>query len=347
MSQKDSEEKKLPASNLKLKKQREKGRIAKSPEMYSAVTGAIGLGLLLLLVDYEYRQIVRMFDAATLATSFEWEDGFNNATVHIFNEFVLLVSPVIFAILTAVIIANLIYNKGIPFSFDPLIPKFERLNPLEGLKRIFGKRGLTDAVQKIIRLFLWFSAVFIILFLLKSSLFNAPLCGYTCTAMVGQVLLVRLIIAAIIVLLIIALLDMPIQKALFLHEMKMGHSEKKREDKDQYGAPEIRSERKRVHREILLSVGRIGVETATFILIGESNILAIQYLKEKGGVPYVVDKAQADKMQEFRETAKALNLPEIHNDELVKNISHVVPGTIVPPKYFNEIAMAMVQSGNV
>lgn len=347
MSQ-DTEQKDLPASGLKLKKQREKGRIAKSPDMYSAVAGVVGFTLFALLLDYQYRQITRIFDASAQAVTFDWQNGWPYASQVIFNEGIILLAPIVVAILLAIIIANLIYNKGIPFSFDPIQPKFEKLNPVEGFKRIFGRRGLIDGAQKVVRLIIWLVAAFAIIWTLMSGLINAPICGYACTLAVGEALAARLIAAAILIMIILALIDMPVQQALFMVEMKMGQSEKKREDKDQYGSPEIRSERKRLHRELLNSAGgKVGIEHATFVIVGDDNAVAVRYVADEEGVPFVVGRALGNDLEEFLEKADGLNLSKVKDKDLANKLSKVAPGSHVPQEHFNDLAMAMVKSGNV
>ncbi len=344
MSNQDTEEKKLPASQMKLKKQREKGKIAKSPDLYSAVAGVVGLSLLLLLIPYEYRQFSHMFDASLQAMQFEWNDGLKFALSVNFFGVLMIMSPIFAAVLFAVIVSNLIYNKGVPISLDPLIPKFERLNPVEGLKKIFGRRGVIEGAQKLIRLTLWLTVAFVIFWLLHTRLLNSPICGEPCVRMVGQSLALQLTVAAIIIMLLIAFFDMPIQKALFLHEMKMGHSEKKKEDKDQYGSPEVRSEIRRLRKELLESSGKVGVKHATLIIQGDSNIVAIRYQSGENVGPIVVAKEKVSSQGTLSNVANSLNLPHVFDSELSNNLSTIPAGSAVPQRFYERLAIAMVKT---
>ncbi|MEM7620381.1 MAG: EscU/YscU/HrcU family type III secretion system export apparatus switch protein [Pseudomonadota bacterium] len=347
MSQDTSEEKSLQASNLKLKKQREKGQIAKSPDMYSAVQGVIGFTFFLLFLGYGFEQILHIFNASVHATSYSWDNGLQYASDKIFRTILVLVSPIAIAITIAIILANILYNKGIPFSLDPIKPRFEKLNPVEGFKKIFGRRTLIDGSQKIVRIAFWFCIAFGIVWMLAQSLVNSPICGYNCTFAVGETLAIRLVIAAILILLIVALIDMPIQSAMFMHEMKMGKSEKKREDKDQYGAPEVRSERKRMHREILNSSAKAGIESATFVISGEKGSVAMRYIADEEGVPSVVAKATGESNQDFLSKANQLGLQVINDDDMVAKLKGVNLGSHVPKDLFNDLAKLMSQHGAV
>lgn len=346
MSQ-ETESKNLPASNIKLKRQREKGKIAKSADLYAATSVVVGFLFLLLFSAYWVSQITDMFDVSSQSVLYSWEEGYAAVTQTVAYKLLILSSPLAVTLTFAVFLANIIYNKGVIFSFDPVKPNFDRLNPMTGLKRLFGRRAMIEGAQKVVKLLIWFAVVITILWGLMNMLFNASLCGEACTSAVGLILAQRLIVAAIIMFLIIALLDMPLQQAMFLHEMKMGRSERKREDKDQHGSPEVRSQRRRAHREVFTAKGATRVENSSLIISGEDGAVGILYDSNTVSVPIIVAHAQQDKLAQFMEVAQGRNIPSVFDDDLTKKLLKVTIGSQVPKALFDKVAMAMVRAGKV
>ncbi len=348
MSNDSSEEKKHQATDVKLNKERDKGRIAKSADLYSATAALTGFVSLSLLAGYLLHHISNIFDASTRAISFQWEAAINFSVNVLVNEFALIILPVFGAVVFAVIISNLVYNKGVPFSFDPVKPQFNRLNPVQGFKNIFGKKGMISAAQMLVRLLLWAGGFFIILWMARSELLNLPLCGISCISPIGKDLAIRLISYSCLILFLVALFDMPIQKAMFLMDQKMGHSEKKREDKDVYGSPEIKSARREFQRELSSTAsGPQKIQQATIIILGESSAIAVYYDTDSEKGPSVITSSKGDDTKKIIEKAHQENIPIHKDDELAQGLISTPGGTVIQPKHYTRLATAMVKCGIV
>ncbi len=343
MSGQDSEEKQLPASSMKLKKEREKGKIAKSADLYSAVSVLVSIVLLYLLAPYNHAYITNIFEASAQATTFRWEYGFNYAKNILFYNSILILMPILIAVTFAVIMSNIIYNKGIPISFDPIVPKFDHINPAQGLKRLFGRRARIEGGIKLVRLFIWLSLGFGILWFAFPSVLNSPLCGVPCSIATTDSLIFQLVAAACVVIFLIALFDMPIQQALFLYDMKMTRSEKKREDKDHYGSPEIRSERRRFYQEATSSSAPLKVEHSSVIIVGDKVAVAIHYSRDSGTGPIVTGKAKDEELQSFLKAAEGI--PKYSNSSLAQGLSYIPRGSAIPQKFYDDIAHAIINLG--
>ena len=343
MSGEQSEEKQLPASSMKLKKEREKGKIAKSADLYSAVAVLISIVLLYVLSPYNHAYITNIFDASSQAVTFKWEYGFNYAKNVLFYYSLMIMLPIIIAVTFAVIMSNLIYNKGIPISFDPIIPKFDHLNPASGFKRIFGRRGRVEGGIKLVRLFIWLSLAFGIVWFALPTLVNSPLCGVPCSLDTTSSLIFQLIAAACIVIFLIALFDMPIQQALFLYDMKMTHSEKKREDKDHFGSPEVRSERRRFYQEGSATTVPLKVQNSSLVIVGDNVAVAIHYSRDSGMGPIVTGKAKDEEMKTFLSAAQGI--AKYSDPNLAKGLSYIPRGSTIPQKFYDDIARAIINTG--
>lgn len=346
MSGNSSEEKKHKATDVKLTKEREKGRIAKSADLYAVTASLTGIVSLSLLIGFVLYHITNIFTASVNASTYEWNTALNYIVNILMYEFVLIILPVFGAVVFSVIISNLVYNKGIPFSFEPIKPQFDRLNPVQGLKNIFGKKGMVNAGQMLVRLSLWFGGFAIIIWMARVQLLSIPLCGISCIGNIGIDVAVQLIVYACLILFLVALFDMPIQKAMFLLDQKMGHSEKKREDKDVYGSPEIKAARRQFQREVSSSVaGPKKIQQATIIIVGGDSAVAVYYDTNDENGPSVVASATENKVSGLIEKAHKDNIPVYSDAELAQALKSVPAGSVINPKHYTLLATAMVKSG--
>lgn len=346
MSGDSSEEKKHQATDVKLSRERDKGIIAKSADLYASTAALTGFVSAFILFSYTLIHLTNLFNAAAHATTSPWENALSYIFDIIFHEVALIILPFFIAIVLAVILSNLIYNKGVPLSFEPISPKFERLNPIQGFKNIFGKKGMVGAAQSIVRLIVWCTGSIAILWLAMANLLNLPLCGTSCFAAIGSSLATQLIVYSCIVLFLVALFDMPIQKMLFLLDQKMGHSEKKREDKDMYGSPEIKSARRDFQREV--NSGPVvprKIQQATIVIYSDSHAVAVYYNPKGEHGPIVMDIGKGKNAGELLEKAKAQSVPVLKEDSFAEVLCATQVGNPVSPKLYKALAIAMVRSG--
>ncbi|MGH1350142.1 MAG: EscU/YscU/HrcU family type III secretion system export apparatus switch protein [Methyloligellaceae bacterium] len=347
MSGGSSEEKKHTASDTKLRKEREKGRIAKSQDLHSSVAGVAGILLISQTWNYYLKHINILIDTAIHAANNKWEDGFPLIYQTIINELALLILPVFGIIVFSVILSNLIYNKGLPISFEPIKPQLNKLNPAEGFKNIFGKKALIGTGQTLVRLILLASGAVAILWISLPNIINSPLCGLNCFLHISSSLTFMFLSLACLIFIIVALMDMPIQKALFLKEQKMGDSEKKRENKDMFGSPEIRSARHQLQNELNSDepVQPGQKRLASIVILGKASAIAIYYNPEGTRGPSVMASAKGEKLRTILEQAGKDGVPVHKDDTLAKKISSTPVGSTIPPRHYAMLATAMIKSG--
>lgn len=134
-------------------------------------------------------------------------------------------------------------------SFEPLAPKFERLNPAEGLKRIFSLKGLFGLVKGLIGVAAIFAAGVLTLRARLgpiASTWDAPaVAALASTASAIAILLVALAAVALAV----SVPDLLFQRWQFRRDQRMSHEEMRRELKDTEGDPEVKAERQQMRYE--------------------------------------------------------------------------------------------------
>lgn len=150
---------------------------------------------------------------------------------------------------------------GPVFSFEPLKPQFDHINPAKGLQKILSLRSVIEFTKGLAKVVLLASLFTFLLIAWLQPLFDAPGCAPSCLEPIVKAVLTPLGIAAALAFVVIGVIDVPIQHWLFLRDMRMTTIEYKREHKDLEGDPLIRHEQQRQRREAVMQPARLGVKT--------------------------------------------------------------------------------------
>ncbi|MFM9272155.1 EscU/YscU/HrcU family type III secretion system export apparatus switch protein, partial [Halomonas elongata] len=344
MAEQPSEEKSLPASDKKLRDAREKGQVDKSNDMVTAV-GMLGCTLYLLVSAGTIEARVRSL--ITLTTRL-YQEPFDAVWPRLMaaglEVLVYSVLPLIIITVVAAILTNILIMRGTLFSIEPIKPKFEHINPAEGVKRIFSVRGIIEFFKSLLKIVTLGTAFVVVCRLGLQALMESARCGVGCLEGIFLALLKPLVITALVVFLIIGLIDVRMQRWLFRRDQRMTRTEYKRERKDMEGDPEIRKARRRQRRDVHAVSTRTGVEQAS-IMIGAGGdwLVGIRYVRGETPVPVVVCKATPEDSAWLRRKAYEHELAVVENRELAGRIGRRAGnGEPVPDDTFQPVADILV-----
>ena len=345
MSGDSSEEKTLPPSQKKLRDARKKGQIAKSRDLVSA------LGLLAAV-------IVLWSRGGALVD--EWREVLINAE-RLLNEPVAVAAPQVIASLTGLagrtvlpllgavvaagLVGSVIANKGLVFSLDPIKPKLEHLNPIEGLKRMFGVKAWVELATTLAKALLLGATLFLVFLGTWNTLVLLPAGGLSALEFVVGTQAKLLLGIAVGAFLAAGLIDVLIQRWLFLRDMKMSASELKREFKEQEGDPHVRGAHRR-HRQEGAQMPRTGLKRATILIRGRGFAVGLRYVPGEGGAPIIVCRAKGAQAEIMIEAAAELGIPRAPDHGLAASLAKkVAPGSVLPNRYFDRAARAIYAAG--
>ena len=193
---------------------------------------------------------------------------------------------------------------GFNFSMKAAAPKASKINPLSGLKRIFGTKALVDLTKALVK----FGLVAGVLYLVVSSRFDQliglgfmdiqPAMRGAGEIIAGGVVLVTL------TLIIAAAIDVPYQLYEHSQKMKMTKQEVKDEFKDTEGRPEVKAQIRRKQREMAMGQMMDAVGDADVIIVNPEHFaVALSYDPSSSGAPTVVAKGVDFLAQGIRERA--------------------------------------------
>jgi flagellar biosynthetic protein FlhB len=337
------------ATPHKLHEAKKRGEVAKSLDVNSL---GIIAGMLLSLSVWGASEWQRLCGLCAMLFSSAGSWSFETATIPavgglIAKEVLAVMLPfaaigVVFAILS-----NLLQTGPI-MSADPIKPKFERLNPVAGFKRVFNIRMLLEGLKSVIKLAVFmgvaygfFRGLWVVLPQIAGTDANAQAAWFADKAMT---LLFRLLL----VLVLIALIDLIIVRRRFKRQMMMSHRDIKEEIKRREGDPHIRAKIRELQRENRKQAKSLGRVPEADVLITNPEHLAIALRYERGtmGAPLVIAKGADAWAAQMRASAVRHGIPRIEQRRLARLLfRRSVIDQPIPAETFLDVARIYAQLG--
>lgn len=323
MSENDSsQEKTEEATPKRAEKAKEDGQVPRSKELTTtAVLLAGTLGLLWFggILANSMMDIAKLnFDIPREAI-FDTNYMFSNLGQSFYDAFLALLP--LFGVLLFSAIVGPIALGGWLFSTKSLMPKMSRMNPMEGLKRMFSTKALIELAKALAKVIL---IIFLSLFLLKSlqgELLSLAYEDINGAIMHSLTISVWSAIALSLVTILIAAVDVPVQIWENAKKLKMTLQEVKDEMKDSDGKPEVKGRIRQLQQEIANRKMMGSVPEADVIITNPTHYsIAIKYKPEMMETPIVIAKGVDQVAFKIREIAGVHNIDIIESPVLARAI---------------------------
>lgn len=330
-----------PATPFKLEEARKQGQVAKSLDMNSMlmIWGLILLGMIWGASAWrEMGQVARelFVSAADLNVS---PDN-NGWMAGLVRSYVSLLAPVLLVGAALAIVANLVQTGPI-FSFKPLKPKGERINPVAGFKRVFNKKMLFEAAKSLLKLlFLGGVAVAFFFALWPQLLVPQSIDGALIEEWFGHHA-VGLMFRLGLALVLIGLLDLMYTRHKYKDDMKMSRRELKEEHKRREGDPQIRAKLRELQRENLKQAASVKRVPEADVLITNPEHLAIALRYERGSMaaPVLLARGADSWAAEMRTLARRHGIPIYERRPLARQLFRIgTLGQPIPADCYVEVA---------
>src|SRR5262249_14027723 len=178
----ENEQKSLPASEKKLRDARRKGQVSHSRDLVSGFTLAIMFAYLLFALPVLGARLQALVDVVSQSVDRPFAEAWNRAVGLAVDILVLTSLPPVAAIIVTDLAAGMPATFGPVFSFDPVKPKFDNINPAQGLKRIASLRNVVEFAKAASKVVILTAAFWLVLRGAIQPLFEAPICGWGCIA---------------------------------------------------------------------------------------------------------------------------------------------------------------------
>jgi len=341
MAEESSQEKTEDATPKRREESRDKGQVARSNELSSVAILAAGLGALSIMGPRIMKGLSAfMVNLFINSTSTQLDPiSVRSYLIDWGSQYILMVGPVVAFLVAAALIINYA-QVGVLFSSKALEPKFNRMSPLKGIKRIFSSRGLVELAKSLFKITMVMYITYLTI-MAKSDEFLAfsQMSIAQIFALSGDMIFI-LGWRITLMLLVMAVLDFAFQRWDYKRGLRMTKQEVKEELKQQEGDPMIRSRVRSLQREMSQRRMMDDVGQADVVVTNPTHIaVALRYDPENMGAPVVVAKGQRLIAQKIKELARAAGVPLVENKPLARalfKVAHI--GDPIPDELFRAVA---------
>jgi len=300
----DSGEKREKPSAHKLRKAREKGQVARSRDWATAVGILVCLQLIVLLVPGYLQDFRRLF-AQAFAPLFG-EGTLENVWSGLFPATLLLFAKItlpLFAVPLIVAIASL-FPGGWVLTASPLAPRFERVNPLGYFKRLFQPKHVADTVMAVLKALTLIAVLYHVVRAGLGDFLRLQSLPLESAIARGARLMFEGAMTLTVVFIVFALIDLPVQRLVFLRSQRMSKREVREELKSTEGRPEVRQRIRQLQTQLARRALRRTVPTADVVIVNpEHYAVALKYDERRAEAPFVVAKGVDEMALHIREIA--------------------------------------------
>jgi type III secretion protein U len=336
----------------KLRDARKKGDVAKSKDVGAAFTTVFWLILLSLGSAFLVGEIVGLTQLALQQSTVEsFELAFNkmlSASILSLLKLSLLTLVPIAILATIVEFAQ----TGPIVTTEKMKPEFDKMNPFEGLKRMFGKDGLVELVKTLAKAAL---VVLVVAIVLKTAVNESgeilslarwsPIAanGPAVAAVAAQnmhALILQLFALIVLAFLFVAILDRIYSKHALVKKMMMSMRDIKQEHKEDEGDPYVKGARKQMHEEFANQNALDATAGSAALLVNPTHIaIALDYDKDENPVPVIAAKGEGPLAAAMRAEAERAGVPIIRNVVTARRLwARGEVGEIVPEEMFDAVA---------
>ena len=233
---------------------------------------------------------------------------------------------------------NLVQHKMI-FSFEPITPKFSKVSPLAGFKRLFSKTSVVNFAKSMAKLAIVSIAIVVIIWPNRDRL--DALMGLDPTALmsVTHSMAVQVMIGVVAVYTVIAALDFAWQKHTWWEKQRMTIKELRDEFKQMEGDPQVRAKLRQIRVERGKQRMMQNVPRAAVVITNPTHYsVALEY--EQGmDAPICVAKGMDSVALKIRELAEEHNIPIVENVALARALhASVEIDDVIPAEHFKAVA---------
>ena len=304
------------------KDSREKGEIARSKELNTLaimLAGSIGLIVFGGALAQDMMEIMRYnftLNRETLLTT----DSMGAFLLHSGKVALIALQPVLITLLIAALIGPIALG-GWLLAAGSLAPKFSRMNPAAGLKRMFSAKALVELLKALAKFFI---ILIVALLVLKADIDDLQRIAHEPLELAVIHSLQVVAWSALWMacgLILIAAVDVPVQLWESHKKLLMTKQEVRDEHKDQEGRPEVKQRIRQTQREMSQRRMMSAIPDADVIITNPTHFaVALKYDAEKGAAPILLAKGSDFLALKIREIGAKHDILLLESPALARSI---------------------------
>ncbi len=328
----------------KLNDARKEGQVAKSNEITSAAGLATIFIILKLLAGSIGEQFINIFKSSYTnidkLSSTELTLPLSQAILSDAIQKIIIICLPVFLLAMLVAFVVVFFQVKWEISTKTIAPKFNKINPVSGFKRIFSKDKVVELVIEIIKIIV----VSVVAYNTLKSEWGLLLRFYDMEFEQAIILIGNLVIdlglKISMIFLVIGFGDLIYQKIKFKKDMRMTKQEIKDEFKNSEGDPQVKSKIRARMREVSMRRMMQDLPKADVVITNPTHLAAaIRYEKETSEAPILVAKGADYLAQKIKDVAKEHDIEIVENKPLARMLYHNVEvGAEIPPELYQMTA---------
>lgn len=246
----------------------------------------------------------------------------------------------VFSVVMVLSVVGCAAQVGFHLSWEPLSPRWDRLDPIAGVQRIFSINGFVEALKSLAKMLLGACIVYFFLKSAMSGVGDAFRQDVPQIAGLFQSQLVRVVFSLLGAFVVLAAADYGFQRYRLENQMKMSRRELRDEFKLREGDPLIRSRIRNAQRKIAQRRMMDAVPKADVIVTNPTHIsVALKYEAEEMTAPKIVAMGADHLAMKIREIAKKHGVPLVENRSLARTLyAELDVGQYIPKNLYKAVA---------
>ena len=289
----------------RLKKAREDGQVARSQELPPAAMMVVATVFFTLMGQYLFHKMEDLFrhqlqfdrhvtDKAELLPAI--------LGVSVVDGFLIVLPLLVVLMLVAAVSTGM--AGGFIYSPKLILPKFNKLDPIQGFKRMFGIEALIQLGKALLKFFVVGAILLVSVMNNLDELTHISQMELNTAVTVAGHIIVDACLWLSLGLVLVALVDVPLQRHQLNKKLKMTRQEVKDELKNAEGNPEVKGQIRRRQREILNSKMMAKVKDADVVITNPTHFaVALSYDPTGDGAPILVAKGEDHMAARIRDEA--------------------------------------------
>tara|TARA_Y100001970_G_scaffold275391_1_gene376560 strand:- start:858 stop:1922 length:1065 start_codon:yes stop_codon:yes gene_type:complete len=342
MAEQQGQEKTEAPTEKKRRDSREEGQVAYSRELSSVAL----LGGIVLVLTVSSPLILKSFQelmSKIFTQMAQIEELSINSIYNLSGEIVSIMLPAFtpfISVIVLVAIFSSVVQVGFQITLKAIAPKFNKISPLTGIKRLFSSQSLADFLKSMAKMII-VGFVGYITYMTKITELNGLYVSAPEAILEYNFIVVAEVSGKIVLALVaIAIFDFLYQRWHHEQQMMMTKQEVKDETKQTEGDPQLKARIRQIQREMSNARMMQEVPKADALVVNPTHFsVAILYDREVMSAPEVIAKGVDHMALRMRTVARENNVPILERPELARDLyANVEIGEDIPERFYKAVA---------
>lgn len=318
---------------------RKEGNVGKSKDLTATVLTVGWLAGAWLLLPGMVQRLAALFEQSLRAIQLPFRQALLETSAIAFQTLLWLTLPLLgMAVLLGVAVEFL--QVGPIATLKKLAPSLDKMDPVEGTKKMFSMDNLVELVKSIVKSAALIGIGWYVLWRMLPDLLLLPLGGPGQMGSAMWYAVVRIGVWTVAVFFFVSALDVWYQKFSYTKQLRMSRRDVKQEVKENEGDPYIKSRRRQLHQEWAQQNMLSAVRGSNVVVTNPTHIaVALRYELGDTDLPVVVAKGEGDLAEQIKQAAEEAGVPILQNIPLARGLNErVALDDYVDSEFFDAVA---------